>query len=199
MDNINRITLEYLTNKEHKFKILNPNQISNNLTINNLNDKKFYRRRILDLTKGMLLNNYPDELLSDVKYSFNLYIKTCISYFKIKDETDIIQEDYEINTSNFDEIELIEEINNICLDSNISDTPEEANKLMMKSINHNKLSLNQFIKKTKNVENITFSPQLKEINLKDPILKHKGIIKKNNINKSYKENETQNEETQKKI
>lgn len=170
---INQITLEYLINKDQKARLLVP-------TTNMRKDKKFYRRRILNLTKDMLLNNYSDEVLPDVKDAFDKYVKTCIGYFKIKDETDIIQEDHSIEN-----IDLLD--SNLDIDDIVS--PEEADKLMMRSIKINKLPLDDFVKiKYLNVkkEQIII-PKQKEINLKDPNLRKKGIPEKNNIHKPYKD------------
>ena len=97
-------------------------------------DKKFYRRRILNLTKEMLINNYSNDVLPDVTEAFNAYVKTCIGYFKIKDELDIIQNDCHIEN-------LLDEITTNKLDADDIVSPEEANKLMMRSIKINRLPL----------------------------------------------------------
>ena len=69
----------------------------NKTLINEKNqDKKFYRKRISNLTKELLLNEPPNNLLPDVSFAFDNYIKTCIHYFKIIDESEIIQRDYDV-------------------------------------------------------------------------------------------------------
>jgi len=70
---------------------------------------------------------------------------------------------------------------------NIGST-EEANQLMMRSIkiSHPPSLLDNFVKvkNTKpHVEQII--PKQKDINLKDPVLKNKGIRKKKNITNNY--------------
>jgi hypothetical protein len=67
---------------------------------------------------------------------------------------------------------------------------EEANLLLMKSIKINN-SLDSFVKKTytKAPEEMII-PKQKDINLKDPSLKTKGVsnsLKKKNINNKYEE------------
>ncbi len=57
-------------------------------------EKDFYRNRISHLTEELLLNNEVDGLFVDVSFAFENYVKTCIHYFKIIDESDIIQNDY---------------------------------------------------------------------------------------------------------
>jgi hypothetical protein len=185
---LNRLTIEYLTNIKQKTKIQQEkHKLASSL---NKKDKKFYRRRILNLTKEMLLNNYPDDLLQDVNDSFDNFLKSCIGYFKLKDETEIIQEEYKIDS-------LLDEIIQQKLDEDDIVTPEEADKLMMRSITLHKKPLDNFVKikylKTK--EDIIL-PIQKEINLKEPHLKKKGIPEKKIISQSYNnenKKETENE------
>jgi hypothetical protein len=170
---LNQITIDCLLNKGKKNK-------TNQVIKPNKKDKKFYRRRILNLTKEMLLNNYADDLLLDVHDAFETYVKSCIGYFKLKDETEIIQEEYNIDS-------LLDEITQDKLDADDIVSPEEANKLMMRSITLNNRPLDNFvkIKYLKAKEDIVI-PKQKEINLQDPLLKKKGIPKKKNISDTYK-------------
>ncbi len=57
-------------------------------------EKDFYRNRISHLTEELLANNEVDGLFADVSFAFENYVKTCVHYFKIIDESDIIQNDY---------------------------------------------------------------------------------------------------------
>jgi hypothetical protein len=41
-----------------------------------------------------MTNTQPEGMMQDVTYAFENYVKTCIRYFKIIDESDIIQQDY---------------------------------------------------------------------------------------------------------
>lgn len=177
---INKITLDCLMNKRQK------NQLSTNynLTYYDKKDKKFYRRRIINLTKEMLLNNYSDEILPDVKDAFDLFVKTCIGFFKVKDETDIIQSDICF----LEELTKDSDKEKMDLDDIVS--PEEADKLMMRTIKINKLPLDNFVTiKNLKITKEPILPKQKEINLKDPLLKNKGIRKKKNIDNQYIENE----------
>jgi len=177
-DLISELTLEYLLNKEQYGKYLA--EKNQQTKLNNKRDKKFYRRRIFDLTKQLLSNEKPETLSSDVKNGFENYVNLCIEYFKALDTTDIIQGDY--SNLNLD-IDANNEINV----ENIGST-EEANQLMMRSIkiSHPPSLLDNFVKvkNTKpHVEPII--PKQKDINLKDPVLKNKGIRKKKNITNNY--------------
>ena len=179
------IDLEYLINKELYGKSID-SKMQPHININNKKDKKFYKKRIYDLTKQLLSNEQPPTLFPDVQNTFDNYIKSCISYFKVIDTSDIIQEDYD---------DLLGPINNATSVDNVADADnmnniDEINKLMMRSIKiMEPNALEKLVKRTitkKEVEPII--PQQKDINLKDPILKNKGIRKKKNITNKYDEN-----------
>jgi hypothetical protein len=179
---INKITLDCLMNKIQKKQLFNKNNWD--LIKYDKKDKKFYRRRIINLTKEMLLNNYSDEILPDVKDAFDYYVKACIGFFKVKDETDIIQSDICF----LDEISKDYDKKEMELDDIVSQ--EEADKLMMRTIKINKLPLDNFVTiKNLKITKDPILPKQKDINLKDPLLKNKGIRKKKNIDNQYIEDE----------
>jgi hypothetical protein len=176
-DFLNQVSLDYLINtKQYKIQLTN--------TLNkkiNKKDKKFYRRRILNLTKELLSKDESEIVVSpDIKYAFDNLVKTCVHYFKILDRNDIIQKDY---NETYDEIKEEKEIS-----ESEQFLKEENEKLLMRSVKMSNHSLDNFIKikMTKKVEELII-PQQKEINLKDPILKIKGITKKKNIINNYDE------------
>jgi len=174
---VNEITLEYLISKEQHAKFMNKKKEGTNSC--ERKDKKFYRKRILNLSRDLLLNQIPDKILGDVKVAFDNYVKICISYFKILDETDIIQE-------NYDDFKILE---NALGPEEISiNASADADKLLMRTIKTNKGPLDNFVK-IKNIKppNPPIIPLQKDINLKDPELKNKGIGKKNNIMNKYEE------------
>ena len=183
-DFVSELTLEYLLNKEQYGKYLV--QKNPKTKLSNKKDKKFYRRRIFDLTKQLLSNEKPETLAPDIKHSFENYVNLCIEYFKALDTTDIIQGDYSnLNLDSKNEINI----------ENIGST-EEANQLMMRSIkmSHPPSLLDNFVK-VKNVKPQVqpIIPKQKDINLKDPVLKNKGILylkkKKKNIINNYDKGE----------
>ena len=175
---INQITLDCLVNKE-QYKRHLENVVSKEV---NRKDKKFYRKRIFNLTKEFLLTkNEPENLLPDVKYAFDNFVKACVHYFKILDSNDIVQEDYKDM-----DFSHMEEFSELSIDD--IQNKEEADKLLMRSINMPKPSLDNFVKiKMTKVDKEVIHPQQKDINLKDPILKNKGIVKKKNITNKYDE------------
>ena len=83
------------------------------------------------------------------------------------------------------------EINSDLLELNIDSplTEKDANELLMRSFKITKPSLDNFvtIKYTKKPSEIIL-PKQKDINLKDPDLRNKGIRKKKNIINKYDEN-----------
>ena len=170
----------------------------------NKNDKKFYRKRICSLTKELLTNDEINVSINpDVKKQFDEYIHTCIEYFKITDNNDIIQNDY---TSLLDSnIHCDSSCNDVYIANNSNNTNntnenindivemkslEDANNLMIRSVNVKHSSLENFVirNKVKIKKNDMILPKQKNINLRDPLLKNKGIkisSKKKNIRNKY--------------
>jgi hypothetical protein len=183
---INKITLSYLMNKDQYKKYIS-NKISNTV---NKKDKKFYKKRIYNIVKQLLSSEEIEiepKLFSDVKFAFDNFVNSCIHSFKIIDNNDIIQEDYkDIADSICLNLDLDSE-----LDTNNITTKEEADLLLLRSIKIANPTLDNFvkIKYTKAPEQLII-PQQKDINLKDPILKIKGIINKDNLNSKKKKNIT---------
>lgn len=174
-DIINQITLDCLINKEIFEKMRGVKQQK----MVNKKDKKFYRKRILNLTKELLLkkdDNY-NEINPDIKISFDNYIKTCIHYFKVIDNNDILQEEYKnFNTENINQID-----NNRDITNPNSSYDNEKDRLFMRSIKIPN-ALEKIVKvKTTKVQDDFILPKIKEIDLKEPNLRNKGIQKKENI------------------
>ena len=163
---VNQITLDCLMNKEQYNKCVQ-NKISKILC---RQEKRFYKKRIVDLTKDLLSKPSVHEkmILPDVKYAFDIYTKTCVEYFKALDNNDILQEEYKNINSDLPahDIEIVQQ------------TQQDADKLLMRSVSIVK-PLDKFVKRTstKKEEEIII-PKQKEIDLTDPALKNKGIIKK---------------------
>ena len=176
---VNQVTLDCLLNKEMFNKHVK-NQKSKSI---NKEERKFYKKRIYNLFKELLITKEePEDLLPDVKYAYDNFIHSCIHYFKTIDNNDLNQEEYK-NLYEEPDISNIPELN----DDNLK-TEEEANKLLMRSIKITTPPLDKFVKrKTTKVEEQIIMPKQKEINLNDPELKLKGINKKKNITNKYDE------------
>jgi len=167
--------------------LMNSKYLKTNTTVShksvNKKDRKFYKRRIFDLTKQLLNNEKPERMYPDVTSAFDMYANTCIEYFKILDKTDIIQEDYDKILTMVD----IDAKNDIPIENN----QEEINKLLMRSIKITEPNaLEKMVKRTSTqiAKKSPIIPIQKDINLQDPVLKNKGIRKKNNIMNTYEEN-----------
>ena len=192
-DLVHQITVDCLINKEVYLKM----QKSNLIHSVNKKEKKFYRKRVLNLTRELLLKKQDDydEINPDIKNSFDNFVKTCIHYFKTIDRNDIIQEDFK----NFDDDDDDND-NEKCTDTTNSNgyNSENDNKLFMRSIKI-KNGLENFvtIKSFKKPDEMIL-PKIKDINLEEPTLRNKGIIKKENITIKYDETNIQNENKDKK-
>jgi len=180
---VNQVTLNCLLNKQMFSKHVRSEK-SKQL---NKEDIKFYRKRIFNLFKEIISSNPPKDLLPDVKYAYDTFLNSTIHYFKIIDKNDIIQSEYnDIENLEHSCVDFTQDLS-LNMTRNV-----EADKLLMRSIKTDIPTLDKYVKKTlvkKNNEIIL--PKQKEINLKDPILKIKGL-KKNNINNLYEDNDRKN-------
>ena len=152
----------------------------------NKRERKFYKRRILQLVKDMLSpDETPTTPSTDMIFAFDNFTRTCISYFKMIDRTDIIQTDYEQDEVN-DTTAVLEEPPAFTL--------EETAKSMMRTITVDKITMDQFVKRTPTAPlKQQIIPLKREINLKDPELRNKGIRKKKNVEIVYDKTEDKNE------
>ena len=191
---INQITIDCLINKDMYDNMVNSSEVKKD----NLKEMKFYRKRIYDLVKRLLISKEDRESVTpDVNYAFSNFVKTSINYFKIIDKQDILQKDYEELEETANNNEFIEE------ETNNYDTyimkkitlPQEKMKMT---------TMDNFVirKQAEEIEETIIYPQKREFNLKDETLKNKGIKKKDtkekkNINNKYDKKNNQESKTQK--
>lgn len=161
INNIDKLTLEYLINPEQYKKYYNKN---NNIDNEFDNDKIFYRKRIINLIKEMFKGNFDNKSLED---NFNDYIKNIIIHLKRIDTKDILQQ-YYIDISNNDPKKNLIDIDRI---KNLNDNLFYNEKPKINTIEN-------FVKHKKEKKEIYILPKKKEINLKDPKLKKKGLPQK---------------------
>jgi hypothetical protein len=188
---INQVTLNCLMNKDLYNKYVKNNTIKLPNSVNK-KDKKFYKKRIYNIIKQLLSSQETEIepcLFTDVKKSFDNFVNICIHSLKVIDKTDIIQDDYkDIAESLTLNLDLNKELD----DDNIK-TKEEADLLLLRSIKITNPSLDNFVKRkyTKAPQQVMM-PQQKDINLRDPNLKIKGIKDKDkdNLNSEKKKNIT---------
>jgi len=172
---INQITLNCLMNKQQYERYL-ASKVSKSVKDE---DKKFYRKRIYCLTKDLLLKTEePDNLLPDVKYAFDQYVKSCIHYFKVLDSNDIVQEQYKElddhdNKPDDKPDNILEEVLENPLNINdindINDSKEESSVRLIKSFYN---PFDEFFSPKDQI----ILPKQREMNLQDPSLMNKGTF-----------------------
>jgi len=170
-EEVRKINIDYLLNGTTKE---NSKRIDNKVKSR---DKKFYKKRICNLTKELLGDELRKQPNQDLNYHFNNYIKCCIHHFKTTDNSDLIQECYkDIDCPDNPQEELA------------TKTQLEADELLFQSLHAKNITLDDFVikKKTCQKSNIIL-PQKKNINLRDPQLKLKGVKKKKNITNKYED------------
>jgi hypothetical protein len=114
-DFLNKLTLNCLISKNQLFKL------NKKLKENSDNKKKIeiqeYGDRVEELFKLMLQNNAPENILLDVKYTFDAFVEKSIYYFKaqdnalmlenrrsdIQDDIDYEKEDRDMERGNYTE------------------------------------------------------------------------------------------------
>ena len=161
MNKVDELTLACLINPEHYSRYM-VNRKNDYQHIRD-KDRRFYKKRILALTKEMVKGRYPTR---DLQTSFNVYVDTLIDYFKFIDQKDIIQEEYT-------DISGAESIPN-----NIH-SYEEANELIMHKP-QTVPTMDDYVTRSIPFKKNIVLPQQRKINLRDPSLKRKGIKKKKN-------------------
>jgi len=185
---VNRVTLDCLLNK----KMFNNHIRNQKLKLVNKEDRRFYKKRIFNLFKEIITNNEPQDLPPDVKYCYDNFLHSAIHYFKTIDNNDLIQTEYsEYNISEDKALDSKMSCIDLSSESELS-TNVEADKLLMRTIKADIPTLDKYVTRTiiKKKEEIIM-PIQKEINLKDPNLKIKGI-KKKNIHNLYEDNKEKN-------
>jgi hypothetical protein len=203
-DIIHNITIEYLMNKQYHNFFKKDGEILFSI---NKRDKKFYKKRILNLTRDFFLNDDVD-VSRDVKASYDNYIKHCIEYFKMLDKSDIIQDEYNDdkiiiendaggNDTNSDSNEnnMIIHNNNNNMNNYTDAVYTNADCILFNKPNKPN-TLDHFVKKIHIEENKIpdIIPRKRKINLKNPLLKFKGVNNgvNNNINNNYEKNTEKN-------
>ena len=198
---VDQVTLDCLLNKS----MFNAHVKNKQAQSVNKEERKFYKKRIYNLFKEMLINkSEPDDLLPDVKYAYDNFINASINYFKTIDNNDLLQEEYKtLDEEEMVDLENLNAVPELGDDDNIVGL-EEADKLLMRSIKITTAPLDKFVKrKSTKPEALVIMPKQQEVNLLDPELKVKGlnniIQKKENITNKYDEHiETKKEQKNKK-
>tara|TARA_B100000886_G_scaffold277824_1_gene201807 strand:+ start:6236 stop:6784 length:549 start_codon:yes stop_codon:yes gene_type:complete len=163
-DDINfNMNMTYLLNKQY-----NIHHTSKNIEKNNIDnkDKKFYKKRILDISKKIinneLLNNEINQPIID---SFHEFARVCINHFKTIDVNDEMQEKL-INVSNSSKKKV-----------SFEDDNKKINNMLFKK-NNKEHTLDSFVIKEKNKDENYILPKQNDINIYNVKNKRKNIKKK---------------------
>jgi len=107
-DLVNQLTLNFLISKNQLQRLNKKMKEDKSELIKN--DKEIYGDRIKILFNNLLTNNSPDDLLYDVKSSFDLFLDKCIYYLKAHDNNeDLERERVETDTYIHDDIDFEKE------------------------------------------------------------------------------------------
>lgn len=179
-NNIDLITLEYFTSPQYYHKYQGKHTEIKDSKVSK-SDRKFYKKRIINETKKMLRNEFETPGLKEI---FNKYLISLVDYFKIVDKGDILKQHYEDPSGNNNENEMnktLDDMLNDILDISSNDFLTSPDELLYKTTNEaKKVTLDNFVvKHSIPKEKINF-PEQKEIDLKEPSLKTKGIKPKQN-------------------
>lgn len=92
-DLVNQLTLNFLISKNQLQKL--NKKIKEDESQVMKTDKEVYGDRIKHLFNDLLNNNYPDDLLYDVRSSFDLFLNKCIYYLKAHDNNELLEKERE--------------------------------------------------------------------------------------------------------
>ena len=206
LDVVNYITLETMSNNDSYNKYLKRNKMDHEAVLKR--EKKFYRKRIVALTKEILFNNVnanasaieqcesailiaqPDIPKTDdvIISAFNTFARLCISHFKFKDTMDTIQGEYKDMTQETSPSGIVDDHDDHD-DDNMTYSLNEANKLCMKQNDKKILTLDNYVVKTTAPKKEMILPKTKNVNLKDPKFKKKDIKVSVSVSHACKKNE----------
>jgi hypothetical protein len=170
MNSIDSMTLSYFTNKAQYEQILN-RTLNQSKDLEYAKEKRFYKKRIIDLNKKIFRNEIDDRSLVN---QFDMYIKGCIEYLKMIDTNDLMQKQYQDASNN-----SIDDINNPDLDiSNTSFSDQDfinCDQLMTNNNGIKKVNLDTYVVKTSTTKKQIILPEKQNVNIKTRAHKTKGI------------------------
>lgn len=167
--------LEYLSNPSYQNNLMahgHTKRVQNSETITNT-DRKFYRKRIINLFKNTFkANDYPE----DIKKIHEAFMNSSIKYLKLMDTRDILQEDHDLDSSATKQTTM--NASNVKEHLNTQELLSQANHVIMREKGSGG-NLDAFVeRKTIQVASPMKMPSKKPVNLSAPALKKKGLKKK---------------------
>jgi hypothetical protein len=193
LNSVDDATLEYMVNVAQYERYLRKNHIDYDTGFKR--DLKFYRKRIISITKDLFKNELKDVHLNG---AFNMYMKACISHLKFEDQSETIQKCYVCMGIVAGEQQQPQQQHCICnnkVDALNAFEMNKANELCFKPKEVKKLTLDTYVIKkssSQKKEPVVF-PQQIIFNPKDPSFKNKGLKKQKKKEKSSNNNTNTNE------
>lgn len=188
MNEIDNITLSYFANKSQYTSILKKTEENNDKKF--INDKRFYKKRVLDMTRRLFRE---EETNAQLIGFFNTYVKSCVNYLKFLDKSDIIQEKYGSMNVEDDKEKTNSEVDASGDNINIETGDyKNCDYLFSKPEDVKKLNLDTFVIKTVSNPPQKIIPKRENINIKTKEHKTKGIVKKKNIDNIYEDATNEN-------
>ena len=197
------LTMDTMMNMEAYTKYLKRKQLTSGIKDqSDTVERKFYRRRILDLTKEMFRGSHRADSginSTGVESAFETYIRACILHFKFIDLADVLQTEYAdmgsappTNTTTTTPADDISDFNKLCFNPEYeyetSNTTNTKKLVKIKATTSNALEMlfipaasSSAIDKDKDKEvihndtNALFAPKTRDVNLMDEQFKMKGI------------------------
>ena len=182
LNSVDDATIEYMVNITQYEKYLRKNNIDYNTGFKR--DLKFYRKRIISITKDLFKNELKDVTLNG---AFNMYMKVCISHLKFEDQSETIQKCYVCmgivaGEQTAQQQQQQQCICNIKLNALNAFELNKTNELCFKPKEVKKLTLDTYVikKSSSQKKEPVFFPQQFKFNPKDPSFKYKGLKKQKN-------------------
>jgi hypothetical protein len=176
---VEQITLECLTKKNKTCSNTFLEEKKEERKEQEKREKKFYRKRILQVTRDLLLKK-ECHVNTDIVSSLDNYIRACIRHFQALDTNDIYQDAFLLEEKEEKETNQLLEF--------VKNEKNDYDALMMRKISVEK-TLDTFVKKTIVKKSEIILPKEKEVNLLEPKLREKGVVKKKNIDIVYDKKE----------
>ena len=124
-DLVNQLTLNFLISKNQLQKL--NKKIKEDASDLLKADKEFYKSRIKQLFNDLIKDQSPDDLMIDVRNSFDLFINKCIYYLKECDHNELLEKEREEISEdiNFEQEERDIELGNYVENSNEQEEEDE--------------------------------------------------------------------------
>ena len=185
------LTMDTMMNMEAYTKYLKRKQLTSGIKDqSDANERKFYRRRILDLTKEMFRGgSHRAESGSNstsVESAFETYVRACIMHFKFIDLADVLQTEYagmvSAPTNTATPVDDISDFNKLCFNPNTTKlvkikapTSNALEMLFIPAASSSAIDKDKDKAADHNDNSASFAPKTRDVNLMDEQFKMKGI------------------------